>query len=369
MPAKKILILTLKTGAGHMSLANALHDLLLGGCPHLDQGYNIEICDPEPRYLGKHYRAITRNAMWLWRAEYSFFNNPPGARAGHLLYVLLFGRALPRILQRMQPDLIISTHPLLTRSVMRAIERTKRRIPFVMLFTDPVNMHQAFFTEKGAEATLATTRENYTEALAHGFDPQRVYCTGWPVRQQFYQYYKREDILARLGLRRDRFTVFLQAGGEGAIRIERIAGNILQAGDGVQIILAAGTNEPLVQAYREVPQVRVLPFTVTIAPYMAAADVVMGKAGPNMLFEAVTLNKPFIATSFIAGQEAENLKFIRQYKLGLVAGQKDDQQELLADLMTGRIHIESIAAAVEAYRTWNTAATRSIIPIIQNLLH
>ena len=48
-----------------------------------------------------------------------------------------------------------------------------------------------------------------------------------------------------------------------------------------------------------------------------------------MLFEAVTLGKPFIATAYIPGQEEANLEFIRRHKLGWVALKPDQQLALL----------------------------------------
>ncbi len=72
---------------------------------------------------------------------------------------------------------------------------------------------------------------------------------------------------------------------------------------------------------------------------MAAADIIMGKVGPNILFESVMLGKPFIATTFIPGQEQENLAFIQRHGLGWVAIQPEEQRTLLAKL----IHNPSIS--------------------------
>jgi len=112
----------------------------------------------------------------------------------------------------------------------------------------------------------------------------------------------------------------------------------------------------------------VLPFTKEIAPYMAAADVIMGKAGPNMLFEAVTLGKPFIATSYIPGQEEANLEFIRRYKLGWIALKTQQQQILLKKLLANPEELQIMAATVAAYRQWNADQAELIGPIIEGLL-
>ena len=51
---------------------------------------------------------------------------------------------------------------------------------------------------------------------------------------------------------------------------------------------------------------------------MGIADLIIGKAGPNTIFETVAAKKPFIAITHIAGQEDCNLDLIKEYQLGFV---------------------------------------------------
>ena len=101
---------------------------------------------------------------------------------------------------------------------------------------------------------------------------------------------------------------------------------------------------------------------------MAAADVIMGKAGPNALFEAVTLNKPFIATSFIPGQEQENLSFIQRHGLGWVALRPQEQLSLLSALMHNTDEMQAMSNSIEVYRHWNVIANRRVIQLVRSLL-
>lgn len=122
----------------------------------------------------------------------------------------------------------------------------------------------------------------------------------------------------------------MQGGGEGSAGFAQTVEELLAlvGADGkpaLQIILAAGTNSRLQQMFRNRPACHVLPFTKAIAPWMACADLVMGKAGPNMLFETVTLGKPFLAATVLPGQEEGNLEMIRTYRLGWVALGKEGQ--------------------------------------------
>jgi len=165
-----------------------------------------------------------------------------------------------------------------------------------------------------------------------------------------------------------RFTVFLQGGGEGSARFALTIDGLLGI-EGLQIILATGSNRALYRQYQGMERIRPLPFTREIAPYMAAADVVMGKAGPNMLFEAVTLGKPFIASSYIPGQEEVNLEFIQKHELGWTALRNHEQRALLRAIHASPQLMDVQVARVQAYRLENAAATAQIPALIDDLLN
>jgi 1,2-diacylglycerol 3-beta-galactosyltransferase len=239
-----------------------------------------------------------------------------------------------------------------------------------MLFSDANALHSSWLTERNATATFAPTRETYQQALKVGFDPERLHLVGWPVRAQFYGTNgpTRAETLTRLKLDPDCFTLFLQGGGEGAAKFVRTVESVLAASSELQVILAVGTNQALLEHFKGVKNVYTLPFTKEIAQYMVAADVVMGKAGPNTLFESVMLGKPFIATAYIPGQEEANLEFIRQYQLGWVVLDPEKQCELVARLTTTRTELSAMTAGAQAYRQWNSVANESLIPLIHSLL-
>ncbi|HLZ61447.1 MAG TPA: glycosyltransferase [Ktedonosporobacter sp.] len=360
---QKILVLTSKTGGGHISLAEALRD-------QLARIHTIEIIDPQPGFFHWHYRLVSRYALWLWAAEFQFTDTPDRALFAHRLFAPLVARELTELLERVRPALIITTYPFLTYEVMQVLAKSTTSIPFVMLPSDPNGVHASWLSERRATAVLAPTRETYEQACAAGFTTDQLHLVGWPVRAQFYRDYagQRSMLLTQLGLKPERFTIFLQGGGEGAARFGRTVEGVLAANPDAQVILAVGTNQALLERFTGVERLYALPFTREIAPYMAAADVVMGKAGPNMLFEAVTLGKPFIATAYIPGQEEVNLEFIRRHQLGWVALTPEEQGALLAQLASNPDTLQTMRATVDAYRQWNTAANKSIVEIIEDLL-
>ena len=143
---------------------------------------------------------------------------------------------------------------------------------------------------------------------------------------------------------------------------------LLNAGVPVQIILAAGNNKQIAERYADHKQVSVLPFTRRIAPYMAAADMIVGKAGASFISEAFILEKPFLVTTFIPGQETPNLRFIEQHNLGWICLEPAAQQELLVKLVNSPKMIAEKVESIRAYKIWNQQANQEICPIIDSLL-
>ena len=383
---KNILILTSKTGGGHVSLAQALYDLISNdsrtGSEENDNNTQdaktspITIVDPQPGFFHLHYRLVSRYALWLWAAEFQCLDGPRRALLAQRVFTHTVQHQLNVVLDQAQPDLILTTYPFLTYEVSRVLKQRSSKVPLALPFSDANGVHAAWLTEQHAAAALAPTRETYEQALAAGFAPERLHLTGWPVRAQFSHAYPvssetQRELLSRIGLMPDRFTIFLQGGSEGAAHVARTIENVLalrSVTGNVQVILATGTNTTLCERYKNVPDLVALPYTKEIAPYMAAADVIMGKAGPNTLFESVMLGKPFVATAYIPGQEYVNLPFIERHSLGWVALQPDKQHTLLDSLIHNPDQLISMAASVNAYRQWNAEANQSILPLIRALL-
>lgn len=358
-----VLILTTTTGGGHVSLAEALRDLLE---PYAD----VEVADPFPDIASAHYRFVSRHAPRLWAAEYALTDGPRRAKLAHSLWTPTVRRPLRQVLLQRDYDLIVTTYQFLSAQVTRSLNRLGRPLPLVMLLTDPCALHAAWLSERRKATTLAPTSEIYRMALDAGFPQDRLRLSGWPVRRQFTGVDRggRAATLSALGLDPALTTLFVQGGGDGAAGFARTVNALLGAAPGrVQVLLAAGTNTALAERFRGMPGVRVIPFTRQIAPYMAACDLVVGKAGPNTLFEATTLGLPFLATTYNRGQERDNLAFIERHGLGWVAMEGRGQAALIADLVNRPERLAAVRSSVHRYRVWNGEATAGIVPTLLDL--
>jgi UDP-N-acetylglucosamine:LPS N-acetylglucosamine transferase len=358
-----ILILTTHTGGGHLNLAQSLKSMLETRC-------DVAIVNPQPGFVDRWYALASRHSLKYLEWQYILTNTAVAARSQHLVMTPFSRGHICDLLERYRPRLVITTHALLSYVTARAIEHVGQRIPLVFQLTDLERLHATWFTEKRAAAYLAPTTEIFAQALRHGIGKSRLHLTGRPVRRQFLEVspQERSQTIAALGFNPAIFTLFLQGGAKGSAGIDRIITNMLNLDVPVQIILAAGTNSAMAPRYAGVERVRVLPYTDLLAPSMAVADIIAGKAGASFITEAFMLEKPFLATTCIPGQETPNLRFIERYNLGWVCLEPAGQRELLAALARHPGIIAEKTASIRDYKAWNTEANQAIVPVIDRLL-
>jgi UDP-N-acetylglucosamine:LPS N-acetylglucosamine transferase len=279
-------------------------------------------------------------------------------------------RRIIALLEQHQPQLIISTHALLSYEITQVNEQLNKHIPLVYQLTDLEEVHKAWFIGKHAEAYLAPTREICEQAIRQDIEPERIHIMGRPVRQQFFNQPPsiRTEILKALGLDPNVFTIFLQGGAKGSAGLKQTVAGILTAEVPMQIILAIGNNSTLASRFAGIARLKVLPFTQAIAPYMAASDVIVGKAGASFLSEAFTLEKPCIITSIIPGQEAPSLRFIERHNLGWVCFEAEAQKQLLTTLASNPAMMAEKVASIQTYKVWNIQANQGVFPLITKVL-
>ena len=358
-----ILIFTTHTGGGHLNLAQSLKDML-------GIRYNVAIVNPQSETVDRYYTSASRHFMKLLDWQFTFTDNEIASFCLQYVVTLLDRGRILSVIKHVQPQLIITTHALLSYAVARANEKSRKRVPLVFQLTDLGRLHMTWFIEKHADAYLTPTDEIFVQALEQGIDKDRLHLTGRPVRRQFLEASasEKEKTLATLGFDPAVFTIFLQGGAKGSAGVDRTIESMLATDVPMQIILAAGNNEGMALRYAGMERVRVLSFNRIIAPYMAAANMIAGKAGASFISESFMLEKPFLATAFIPGQETPNLQFIERHNLGWVCLKTSAQKELFARITSNPGMITEKVDSIRAYKAWNMQANQHIGPIIDRLL-
>lgn len=312
--SRKVLILSSALGGGHQSAAGALTAIIHSRWPQV----RITTADMSPPLGSSVYRFLSNYMTDVFVKNWHVFNNEASAKLLHLLSTPLVMAKLTPILKSSRPDLIIATHAFSTEEVTTTLKQLRLNIPLVVVVVDPFSIHHAWTSWQQADLYLLPTDFSYRLFVGRGFDPRRLLVTGQPLRPLPQLRQKRLDP--------KQLTIFLGGSGEGVGRIDQIVNKLLTYAkllDCVRLIIACGKNRTLLaqmQALKQNYPQLIWPygFTDKIFELVNSADLVVGKAGPNLMWETIALGKPILTTGLPLGQEAGNYRFIARGKLGLV---------------------------------------------------
>jgi len=313
----KLLILMSDTGGGHRSAAEAIAEAMT----HLyGDAIQIEIADaladhmPFPcNRIGHLYAPIVRHAPRLWRLLWWLTDSPRRTRGLFAVLRLCVEPTLRRLFLAAQPDVVVSVHPVSNHLGLWALRQGGGRTPFVTVVTDLVRAHP-FWLCPEVDLCLTPTEEARRDALRAGLLPEKTRVVGLPVNLAFSRRQpEKPDARARLGLCPDLPLVLLMGGGEGVGRLYQIARAAAGARLPAQMAVIAGRNEKLRRRLEavtwEIPTC-VAGFVANVPEWMAAADVLVTKAGPGVLSEAFISGLPLVLSGAIPGQEVPNVGYV-----------------------------------------------------------
>lgn len=231
--------------------------------------------------------------------------------------------SMERFLQRHPADVIVSFYPVMDYALTLARRRLRLQTPMVGVVVDLVTVHASWFVSD-ADRFLVPTEEARQHALRCHVPPERVLVVGgMPVRREFVEArdLSKAEARARLGLAQDRPVVLVVGGGEGIGPLEAAVRAIAARCPCAQVAAIAGHNRSLYERLRrlDAPQLRVEGFVLNLEVWMRAADLLVTKAGPNILCEAFVCGLPLVLYSAVRGQEAGNVAYVVENQAGVWA--------------------------------------------------
>lgn len=355
--ARRLLLLFSETGGGHHSTASAVAQALrdLHG-----ERAQVELMDALARYapwpfsrLSSIYPTVVRLRGWPWATGYRLSD---GARRIALitsgLWPLIRPAALRFILHH-PADVIVSFHPALNHLILRALSATGARTPLLTMVTDLAATH-AFWLSPDAARCLVPTEEARHRALTHGVPMERIEVTGLPVSGEFVATARKNPLAVRrrLGLEPESPVVLLVSGGEGMGPVHRLSRAVASSGVQAQLVVIAGRNgrlrARLASETWPLP-VRVEGFVCNMHEWMRAADLLVTKAGPSTISEALVMGLPMVLSGALPGQERPNVDYVVRAGAGAWAPTPGRAASAVRELLApGSVRLAQMAARSRA---------------------
>jgi 1,2-diacylglycerol 3-beta-galactosyltransferase len=356
---RTILFLIADTGAGHRSAANAIRNairlisqqeqaewlarhsdetLVSAQFPSADAAmellpptYRIEIVDVFEEYSRfplreavKLYGPTIRYNPRLYGEVFRRSNREETLIAVESITTPLIFNGLLRLLTTVQPDIIVSIHPMLNFITVRVLRELGLKIPFITVVTDLVSAHCAWFAPD-VDACVVPTEQTKQLYLQHGLDPKRVHILGMPIDPAFAAPVDCKEVLQqKLGLSPGIPVVLLVGGGDGAGGLLAAVRAISRARLPVQLLVVTGRNKRLyaslqrMRAKLHVPA-QIFGFVQNMPEMMHASDVIVTKAGPGTISEALACHLPIVLSGYVPGQEEGNIDYVVDSGVGMIA--------------------------------------------------
>lgn len=274
---------------------------------------------PPYNHLPRFYPDMVR-VPELWGVGYRISDGRPQARLITSTLWPIVRRAARRLVKQHPADLLVSVHPLANSFFLKALG--KNRPPFVTVVTDMVSTHALWF-DKRADLILVPTSMAAASALENHMDPKKVLVAGQPISQWHCQVdCDKKSLREKLGYPEGKPTILLVGGGDGMGPLVETAAALDGCGMDMNLVIVTGRNTQLKEQLESMSWSRppiIHGFTREMPLLMRAADVLISKAGPGTIAEALAAGLPIILFARLNGQEDGNVKYVEASGVGVWA--------------------------------------------------
>jgi len=370
---KKILLLSVSAGAGHMRAAEALRAWGEEAFAGRVEMRHIDVMDFVPAGFRKVYAdgyiKVVQHLPKMWGMLYDASSKaPPDALSQKLRRAVerLSTRALMKEIAAFSPDAVVCTHFLPAELLAHKTRRGHFSIPVWVQVTD-FDLH-GMWVQPEAAGYFAANDEVKFRLQAHGIAPERVHVTGIPIMPQFSRKPDRAVCAKELGASASACTVLLMGGGAGVGGLDEVAARLLASvALDFQLIVLAGKNQKALAALTKLAAKhpgRLFPqgFTNKVERIMACADMIITKPGGLTTSEALALGLPMIVHSPIPGQEEHNADYLMEEGVALKAIDESGLEFRLKTLLANPARLAAMRA--RAVALGRAFAGRDVLSIV-----
>ena len=343
---KHIDFYTIDIGGGHIAPAMAIKEQFdLLGYKDLDVhvvNLGIALGANFLRYIYRLYWNSALRYPPLINAFYRGADNPFMIKIIDRILGITILPKFVQYLEREKPDLVVSTYFTWTH-YLELLKRVGQLDAIsVVLNPEPFDSHYIWFSP-AFDWSLVFSRKSRDEIAEKGILASRLKQFQFPVRPSFARRKESKPVLRRrLHLEVKPFTALFFFGAEGVGPVKKYIAMLIERHLTLQVVVVCGRNERLQRdldalAAGPTSSVRIVVcgFVTNLADYIAASDVVVGKSGPNQVFETLVQGRPLIISSYLAN-EKETTNWVISNRVGWLTRTPSQLAMRLAKLVDRR---------------------------------
>ena len=318
---KNILILTAGYGEGHNSAARGIRDGLRKIAP---EGVHVELHDLFADTYGVVndwvrvlYMGMINRTPRVWGVIYRWLDRQTDF-VGDFRIFFPAKNYLRRLLQRLQPAVIVSVYPAYTHMLDEMFGRDGApQYKRVVVVTDSISVN-AIWYQGSADYFLLPNQVSADVLLQAGVPAEKVKTFGFPVSPIFAELTEVRPPPSQENGRRVLYII--NAANRSAPELVRRLAHLPE----IQLTVTVGRNAGLKVSVERIRQTVTQDFEAVawsdeLPRLLRANHLVISKAGGATVQEAMSAGCPIIVNHVIPGQEEGNARYIMETKSGTVA--------------------------------------------------
>lgn len=345
---KKILIVSVSSGAGHIRAAQAIEKTAEQSfsefeVKHID--FLQYISKGTKKIFFDWYKFVVLHRPQLYGFCYKKSDRPNIKKGVQKITKLLTGKNAKSFLKEVEkfyPDFILCTYFV----PADILSQTKfKHIPRGTVITD-YGFHEFWFTDE-KQMYFVASKEIGEKLKKRNVPKTHIVQSGIPINPDFYKEKSETKLREAFGIKQKQKVILILSGGQGLIKSNKIAQQLFSLDMQTTIIAIAGKNKILKKNLDDLmppPHIQLISvgWTNKMDNYMRVADLIITKPGGLTVSECTALKKPMLLVSPIPGQEECNAIFVKKNKLGLIARDIKEIAKQTSLLLNNQIPIKKL---------------------------
>lgn len=351
------MVLSAAAGAGHVRAAEALvsafnaknvsaqHlEVLKYTTPLFRKVYSdlyIELVNKRPGILGWVYDSLDR--PWKFQKR-------------RLALDLLNTGRLIQLLKKETPSLAVCTHFLPAEILVHLKKKKLIDMPIGITITD-FDAH-ALWLFRDIDWYFVACEETKVCLEKLGISSESIFVTGIPIDPIFAVEKNKREARLYHNLKPDLLTILVSAGGFGVGSTESFIRSLDEVHHQIQIVVICGKNQKLKQSLENLRvrhPIKIVGFTTEMDSYMAASDLLLGKAGGLTSSEAFARGLVLVMVNPVPGQEERNSDHFLEEDVAIRCNNLSALAYKINSLLTDKEKLQSMQQNVKRFGRPNAA--------------
>lgn len=353
MVSEKIKVSIFTTKWGHYSIGKAIENTLSKNGEYLPIFNNVKL------------DKLSENSnLFFYRLFPSLFKLPFKAAEMKEMAKLLesyfkrnYGHKIEKLIVEQKPDVVLNAY----FGFNWILEKLAKKFNFLYLnaVADPKSVNKVTVSKDAYNLVFDESTKN--KCLSFGISADKILITGWFVRESFNKVYSKAKAKEKLNIPNGTFVIVVVGGSAGNFGVLKSLPAFVSPKKPMQVFFVCGESKVLLKSIKNITKIfsfknlKLIPlgFRKDLYNYLQAADLVIGKAGPNLLFETAATKTPFFAISHISGQEDGNLEIIKNYNIGVVEENQIKSTKLLRSIIKNPKKLDRYKKSLEQMSEYN----------------